>query len=205
MKLPTTEPRHWAYRPLSKAAQQHIEKLLADAGHESERVEAFLFGLNFVVSEFHGHRRAVSAALPPPALVKELRDLVGEVARVRHRLRALEERQPSLAALLALNALPFPLQTLSGLLAGLQDGAEFLIGEIRQGRGRPAMADYESRSIAAVATLFQQSLGVYPTATQGNLFETILGKVLAATVGERSEEHVHRLAASVIKSLKISE
>lgn len=205
MKLPTTEPQRWAYRPLSQTERQRIKQALTDAGHESGQIGTFLFGLDYLVTTFREQERAISAALPLPALVKELQGLVQDVERVRRRLGVLQRRHSSLMQLIADNVLPGSVVDLDQALGGLQNGAAFVAGELRQERGRPQAAEHKAKLPGKVAAMWRHCFGVRPTGTQGNTFEQVLQIVLAATGGECSDDHLRRQALSAINSLKKNE
>lgn len=188
---------------LREPERREIAELLWQAGYLAETIDSFLVELDRAASWFFAHDESQQTAPKPAQVDKRLAALETNTRRITDELWALQrEQQFLLEGISTWHGLN--LDTLIDQLHRLQSGIRMERQSLKPARGRPEMPGHEKSMIWEVVLAYKRRFGC-PTATLGNTFEQVLGRVLAATVGERSEEHVHRLAASVIKALKACE
>lgn len=188
---------------LREPERRQIAELLWDANYSQDIIDSFLVELDRSASWFLADSAAQTNAPSPAQLDKRIAQLAVTAQKITDELRALRREQPfvmeGISTWYGLNV-----DALIDQLVRLWLGINLERQTLKPTRGRPEMPAHERKIIWEMAQGYCRYFGD-PTATQGNLFESILSLVLAATVGERSEEHVHRLAASVIKAVRKTE
>jgi len=184
------------FTPLREPERREIAELLGQANHSPELINSFLVELDRAASWFFAHDASQVTAPKPAQVDKQLAQLEANAQKITAELFALRREQPfvleGISTWHGLNV-----DALSDQLGRLRSGIHMERQMLNPTRGRPEMSMHENQMILEAMLGYYHRFG-RPTATQGNLFENILGRVLAATVGERSEEHVHRLAAIVM-------
>lgn len=189
--------------PLREPERREIAELLWQANHSSELINSFLVELDRAASWFFAHDASQQTAPKPAQVDKRLAELEANAQRIAVELLELQRKQlfllEGISTWHGLNV-----DALVDQLGRLRSGIHMERQTLKPTRGCPEMSMHESQMIWEIVLGYHRHFG-RPTATQSNRFEKILGMVLAATVGKKSDEHVHRLAASVIKSLKIAE
>ena len=197
------EPIRLRFTPLRESERRQIAGLLWQANHSDDLIWSFLDELDRCASWFFAHDASQTTAPSPAQFDKRLAQLEATAQKITDELRALEREQPfvleGISTWYGLNV-----DALSVQLGRLRLGTHMERQMLKPTRGRPEAPFHEQQIIMETAGAYSRRFG-QPTATVGGLFESVLSLVLAATIGPRSEDHVHRLAASVVKSMKKGE
>ena len=136
-----------------------------------------------------------------PVMLKELETLAKQSGRLAAQLADIQARYPYHMAEIAGEYLPESVPVLIRQLNNMQAGFQTVVDGSRQDRGRPPNPPHLENMMKMIGGAFLHCLETRPTATVRNTFEAVVQEVLTATGYPLSEERVHALVASVVKSL----